>query len=192
MLNFYTPLTELEAVNQILATVGEPPVNSLENPGVSIASLAQSFLQDVSREVQSLRLHCNYEEEYPLVPDVDGFIYLPANTLIVDASDRTIDITQRGNRLYDRENHTFKFKNPIKVDIAFYLPFSDLPQAVRKYITIRAARQLQARWLSSDIIHRLTEADERFAWYSLLESEIFVADYSIFDTPETQKILKRH
>lgn len=62
MANIFAPVTELEAVNQILATVGESPINSLENSGVSVAALAQTFLHDVSREVQSMGLHCNSEE----------------------------------------------------------------------------------------------------------------------------------
>jgi hypothetical protein len=192
MPNFLTPMTELEAVNQILATVGETPVNSLENPGVSIASLAQTFLNEVSREVQSMGLHCNTEEEYPLIPDVDGFIYLPSNTLMVDASDRTMDVVQRGNRLYDRQRHSYVFSEPLKVDIVFFLPFSELPQVVRKYITIRTARQLQARWLSSDIIHRLTENDELSAWHALQAAEIFTGDYSILNSEEMLRILKRN
>lgn len=190
----YTPLTELEAVNQILATVGESPVNTLDNPGVSVASLAQTMLHDVSRTVQSIGFHCNYEEEYPLVPDVNGFIYIPNNTLKIDASDKTMDIVQRGNRLYDRrkDKHTFIFTEPVKVDIVFFLAFSDLPQVIRKYITVKAGREFQAKFLSSDIIHRLTERDEMEALYNLQDEEIFCEDFSIFNSYETFKIINRN
>ena len=189
-----TSLSELEAVNQILATVGETPVSTLNTPGVSVASLARTFLHDASRAVQGLGLDCNTESNYLLMPDINGFIYIPSNTLKVDPVDPSKQYVQRDipARLYDKENHTFIFNEPVEVDIVFFLRFEELPQAVRKYITVKAARQFQARWVSSDIIHKLTEDDERQAWIDLFEGEMMSSDCSLFDSPETKAIFNRY
>ena len=59
---------ELQAVNQILASVGQAPVTTLEqtNPDVAIA---YNTLQQVSREVQAEGWTFNREYRYPLTPN---------------------------------------------------------------------------------------------------------------------------
>jgi hypothetical protein len=47
------PTTELEAVNTMLNTIGEAPVNTLVNMTSVDASSALSILNSVNREVQS-------------------------------------------------------------------------------------------------------------------------------------------
>ena len=44
---------EIDAVNTILSTVGEPPVSTLDDALQSDASIAQNTLTEVSREVQT-------------------------------------------------------------------------------------------------------------------------------------------
>src|SRR5690625_3614987 len=96
------PLTELDAVNIMLVSIGEQPVNTLELAGVSEVSVGRDILHQTSRQVQSQGLRCNYEENYPLTRDVNGQVKLPANTLKVYPTDHTVDYVQRGDRLYDR------------------------------------------------------------------------------------------
>jgi hypothetical protein len=155
-----TPTTELEAVNYILLNVGERPVNSVDTSGVTEASLAKMVLDSVSREIQSWGLNCNYEKNYELPRDVNDEILLPLNTLQVDAEAQWRNIVQRGNKLYDKDNHTFEFTTSLRVNIVFLLPFTDLPQHVRHYITVKAARQFQAKRFGSGVLHDLTEQDE--------------------------------
>ena len=51
--------TELEAVNTLLHTIGEAPVNSLTGTLPIDATLANNTLSEVSREVQSAGWHWN-------------------------------------------------------------------------------------------------------------------------------------
>ena len=71
---------ELQAVNQILASVGQAPVTTLEqtNPDVAIA---YSTLQQVSREVQAEGWTFNKEYRYPLIPLSNNTIEIPDNML---------------------------------------------------------------------------------------------------------------
>lgn len=186
------PTTELEAVNIMLTSIGEQPVNTLETPGVSEVSIARTILHQTSRQVQERGLRCNSEENYTLALDVSGFLQIPANALRVDPTDDTKDYVVRGSRLYDRENHTFEFKQPVKVDIVFFLSFTDLPQAAREYITIRASRVFQTRVLGSEVLHAFTAADEQQAFLSLMSQETDVADYNVFrHSPTLQRMLRR-
>lgn len=176
--------SELDAVNIMLGTIGESPINSLDAAtGVVDAVTARAILSEVSVQVQEEGWHFNTEYEFVLTPSLDTKeIYVPANTIEVDASayDRNdIDVAIRGNRLYDRKNKTFQFQQDIKADLTILLEFNELPQAARHYITVRAARVFQQRVIGSDTLGSFSEKDEARALRSMRRYESKTADYNI-------------
>ena len=54
-----TRTTELEAVNTILSTIGEAPINSLTGALPVDATVAKNVLSEIAREVQSAGWHFN-------------------------------------------------------------------------------------------------------------------------------------
>lgn len=186
-----TPMTELEAVNSMLEMIGELPVNSLTEDGISEANLAKQTLHRVNREIQKLGLHCNTDNNYPLVPDVNQEILIPSNALQVDPTDPLQNYTTRGGKLYNRDSHTFKFSSTVNVDIVFFLEFNDLPQHCKDYIATRAARQFQARNLSSDLVHSLTEKDEFEALTEFKRRELKDKDLSLLDSQNIKRVVVR-
>lgn len=176
--------SELDAVNIMLGTIGESPINSLDAAtGVVDAVTARAILSEVSVQVQEEGWHFNTEYEFVLTPALGTKeIYVPANTIEVDASayDRNdIDVAIRGNRLYDRKNKTFQFQQDIKADLTILLEFNELPQAARHYITVRAARVFQQRVIGSDTLGSFSEKDEARALRSMRRYESKTADYNI-------------
>ena len=117
------PTTELEAVNTMLNTIGEAPVNTLVNMTSVDAITALSVLQSVNREVQSQGWFFNYEYNYPLTPNQNGELSLPTNIMSVDSSNvsHKHDLVQRGSRAYDRLNHTYIFDEAVKCDLILLL-----------------------------------------------------------------------
>jgi hypothetical protein len=179
MTEILTPTTELEAVNAILASIGEAPVNSLSSPAPD-AQLALSLLRQESRGVQTTGYEFNTEYEWELSPDINGQINLPANTLkLISASDRTI--VQRGLRLYDNTNHTYEFTDPVTVTLVIGLPFDELPEFLRRFLLYRAGRLFQDRLGGDRVIHTFHANDELGAWASFLNSEAEVAGYNMLD-----------
>ena len=176
--------TQLEAVNVLLATIGESPVNTL-NSGLVEASEAEQTLANVNREVQAIGWSYNTDLGYTLTPDASGELRLPVNCLHVDTTSlrksTESDLVQRGLRLYDRVENTYVINQPIEVDMFVLLEFEELPETARRYITIRAARLLQDRYLSSEALHAYNTNDERQAWNALIQIEAEVNDYNIFD-----------
>lgn len=172
--------TELSAVNTMLSIIGEAPVNSVENTGVVDAVIAKQILDEVNREVQSAGWSWNTDHTVTLQPSfpLPGDIYLPANTMQVDPVDTTLDYIQRGNRLYDRRNQTFKFDGPVIVDIMRLLPFDEIPQPARYYITVRAGRIFQDRVVGSETLGGFNREDEVRALARLKSHETETADYS--------------
>lgn len=185
-------LTQLEAVNMMISVIGEAPVNTLEGASTVDIIQAKSILSEVSREVQTVGWHFNTEKEYSLIPDVNQEIILATNIVRADADcEPDIDVVQRGNKLYDRRNHTFKFSRSLKAEVIFLLPFEELPQVARQFIVIRAARIFQDRMVGSETLHGFTEEDEKKALADLKEAEGDTGDYNIFDSYDAYRPLDR-
>ena len=72
-----SPTTELEAINTMLSTIGESPVNTVEDTGNVDVVIARQILQTASREVQARGWHFNTEINYTITPDSDGYLVLP-------------------------------------------------------------------------------------------------------------------
>lgn len=188
-----TPTSLLEAVNSMLNEIGEAPVSTLENNGVIYAVSALSTLSMINRAVQSRGWHWNTEINFPITPSYpEGYINLPKNTLRVDAIDGLdIDVAQRGNRLYDRANHTFVFGQTLYVDLTLLLDFESLPEAARHYITVRASRKFQEVTVGSDTLAKFSERDEDEAKVALEDAEADTADLNILDNISVREVLDR-
>ena len=180
----YESLSELEAVNQMLSTIDENPVSSLTVTGDLNVSVAKQLLYDVSREIQSEGWYFNREEKYPISLTVDNFLVLPSNTLEVDIEsiNRYRNITQRGNKLYDRDNFTYVFTESLKVDLTLFLEWIDLPATVKQYVTVVAARRFQRRMLGSDETERFTAPEELKARAMVVAADTRSRDYNMADS----------
>lgn len=171
--------TELDAVNAILASVGESPVVSLEDTFVD-AEMARELLHQRLRAVQLQGWTFNTEIDYELSPDNLGRIYVPQNTLKFVPEDP--DIVLRGSRLYDRENQTDTFTESVTAkQLVLLFEFEDCPEAMRLFATIQAGRRMQDRYQGVESLHRFQAADENAAWAALLNYEADVAQWNFID-----------
>jgi hypothetical protein len=184
-----TSMTELEAVNVLLTTIGEAPVNTLDGNQVTDVSIAKQVLNEVSREVQAQGWHFNTEQDIELTPNISGDIAIPADTARIDAQD--FNTVVREDKLFNLTDRTFTFASKIKVDIVYYQDFSVLPQQAKKYITTRAARIFSDRLLNSESIHKMTSRDEQRALIDLKEFEGDTGDYNMMDSYSVSRVLNR-
>jgi hypothetical protein len=175
-----TALTsELEAINTLLAAIGESSINTLQDTGMEDVAQAKSVLDRISREVQTRGWHFNSEEQFPLLRDSDGRIPVPGNCLKLSVNtDSTV--VQRGARLYDKTNHTDIFTTGLTADVVFLLEWEDLPQSARQFIMIRACRVFQATIFGSETQYRFTVDEENVAKVLLEETEGETARYNVF------------
>lgn len=188
------PTTELMAVNAMLRAIGESPLNSLEDSGVVDAVLARQTLEYVSRNVQERGWDWNTLEGLTLplsYPDKE--IILPLNTLKVDTvgPDECLPAIQRGTRLFNKKTRSYAFPRPMIVDLVEFLPFEEIPQAARTYITYQAVRKFQQDRLGSDTLAGFNEKDEQIAWQQLLAAESESKDATIFDNWSVARVLAR-
>ena len=72
------------------------------------------------------------------------------------------------------------------------LDFNELPQHVRRYITVKAARRFQARFMGSETLYGFTADDEREAGLGFERGEKLNNDSNMLtDNFDTYKILSR-
>lgn len=187
--------TKLEAVNVMMTSIGETPVNTITAATTTDVSIAISILDNVNREVQSVGWHFNSDQDYQLTPNTSNQIELPSNCLRIDTSGESAnkDYVERARKLWDRKKHTYTLTDEIVyVDIVWFLDFTEIPEAAKRYITIRAARLFQDRMLASDLLHRFHQVDELQALSVLKEAEGDTRDHSIFNNYDVARTLDRN
>ena len=196
--------TELEAINIMLAAIGEAPVNSLTGLLPVDARTAQNTLTEINKEVQSEGRSFNTEIDVTLTRDGSNQISLPANVLRVDANIHqhpTIDPIQRGLKLYDRQNNKYEFDEDLICTVVYFREFNEITEQARRYINIKAARVFVDRLIGDQGLRTYTQEDETRARAILTESDYANADHnllrgdpsltSIFDTYNPSSALIR-
>ena len=188
--------TELEAVNSMLATIGEAPVNSITGTLPLDASLAKNTLNEINREVQSAGWHFNMRYDYTLSLDTDNKIPLADNIMRVDLNPNKysvteFDIIKQGSFLFNKKGNTFTFDQALDAVVTLYLDFTDLPENARRYITLRASRIFQDRTIGGNTLHRYASVDEANALALLKQEETQTGNHNIFNNYDTYNIINR-
>lgn len=185
----------LDAVNTMIACVGEAPVNSLDGALSADAAVALNTLRETVREVQSRGWHFN-TQRMDLVPDSSKRIRVPDNVIRADtdgmSEEHRLDISLRGNLVFDRGGSTEFFNRPIRdAKVVVLLEWESLPESCRRYCMIRAARKFADRMVGSEKSHGFNLRDEAMAWADLREYELDTADMTIFDDWSVYRVLHR-
>ena len=175
---------ELPAVNQILASVGQAPVTTLDQTNPDVAIAYDTLLQ-VSREVQSEGWTFNKEFNYPFTPDVNKEILIPSNILQIDlARDESVskeyDVIRRNGKLYDRRKHSSTWEQEMKCDVVWLFDWVDLPRPVQDYIVARAACFTVSRIVGDANLYRMCQEKEAYMRAMALEYECNQGEFTFF------------
>jgi hypothetical protein len=174
--------TELDAVNTMLAAIGEAKVTTIEDETIEDATMALDTLRQVSREFQTIGWHFNTDYDYPISVDVNFKLPYPTTAVHVDPMDtESYDLVKRGNFLYNREDRTFIFAagTSVKFKVIWLLDFEDLPQAARVYIMMRATRRFAKNIMGDELTVQYTQQDEQMARAEFIRDEARRADYNM-------------
>ena len=134
-------LTELDVINDMLATLGETPINSLDVDHPFVAA-GRRFLRVASYREQAKSWWFN-REHITLTPDAQGNLRTPNDTLRIDPSNPAIRLVQRGERLYDVNRASYAFANSVECTLVRHIPFEDLPSPAQTVISLSAQRDFQ-------------------------------------------------
>ena len=190
---------ELPAINQILSSIGQAPVTTLDqtNPDVAIALNA---LREVNTEVQAEGWAFNTEYEIPKPSNNSLHYELASNILQMDLSSKykgDMDVVWRRDpadsklKLYDRYNHKFEIGTvageEFDFDIIYHFDFIDVPLPIQNYITAKAVTIVAQRIIGDAALVQTLQQREALARSVALEYECNQADYSIFGHPQGRK-----
>lgn len=152
----------LHAVNVLLQVINERPIENPEDlDNIEEARFASNVLLETKREVLADGWDINIDKDYVLPLDTAGYINIPYNVLDLSSTDG--DLVMRDWKLYSKKNQTQRFNDAQKVDVVWDLEFNSLPQPLRNYITVKAARKFQARQVMDKSVYSYTQQDEELA-----------------------------
>lgn len=169
---------ELSAVNDMLASIGEAPVSSLEgDPNADVAN-CRRLLNQVNREVQSKGWAFNIEEDATLTPDsFSGLINYLSDYLRIT----TGSYSNRGGFVYDRTLKTDVFTSPITVTLVRLREYQEMPECFRSYIVAKASRRFNIRFFGAGEIEGSLQEQEAIAWADCQEYELDYGNYNMLD-----------
>ena len=174
-----TPLTELDAVNSILASINESPVNTLEGLTDTDAINALRTLRQINRQFQSRGWSFNTFDNYVFNPDVYSKKITWLDTLLyIKGSNKYV---KRGKYLYDMTNQTFIFTAPITASVILLTEFEDMPEQARDYIVAKASSDFAAKFLGDDSLTQILVQREQEAWGYFHDFEMTSNDYNMLN-----------
>ena len=183
---------ELPAVNQILASVGQAPVTTLDQTNPDVAIAYDTLLQ-VSREIQAEGWAFNKEYSWEITPDPSTEeITYPNNALQIDLSSDNSDYghkesVRRNGKLYEKNEHTYKWgTDAVKVDVTWHFDWVDLPIPIQDYIVSRAAAIVSTRIVGDAQQYQMLQQKEALSRAIALEYECNQGDYTYFGHPKGQ------
>ena len=173
---------ELAAVNDMLAAIGESPVNSLEgDPNADVAN-CRRILNGVNREIQAKGWTFNIEEGAELLPDTfSGLIPYQSDFLRITTQGSANPYVNRSGFVYDRLNRTDIFEGSIQVDLIRLRDYSEMPECFRSYIVARASRRFNRSFFGAGEVEGSLQEQEQDAWSSCMEYELDFGNYNMLD-----------
>ena len=176
------PVNELEAVNMLLAAVGEAAVSSLETATTVDVTQAKNLLSNINRAIQQKGWHFNTEWDVVLSLDSDNRIPLGTTILSIYSPSKLTTIRGREGSpfLYDLDNNTFTWTTSINDAVTItLLDFEDIPQTARQYITTKAARIFQEEIVGQVSAEAVNRQEEVEAYADLLDDEGERSGYNV-------------
>lgn len=193
-----TRTTKLESINTMLSTIGESPVNTLTGTLPTDATMAINILDEVNREVQSQGWKFNSSYKVTLSRDTNNKIPIGNDIMHIEfnhlrESRTSHDPVLRGSFLFNLVTESFIWdKNFDNVRVIYLLPFTDIIEQARRFITIRASRIFHDRTLGASTLHRFSKEDELRALSFLKQAEASTADHNIFNSLDQFLIVNRN
>ena len=133
---------KLTGVNRLLKTIGEPPLLNEGDFSLSHeAQLADLQIDETTAKVLSQGFKFNTVKSIELVPDINKYIAVPPNVLVVNFKDTSLTIND--GMVYNRETFSFLFDSKVEASIIYNEDFDYIPPVVQEFILADASYVFQ-------------------------------------------------
>lgn len=190
--------TKLEAVNEMLEGLGEPPVDQLDTGGVSIEAEAEAILDRERRRVLGAgpaklgawhstlldrkRFSFDVGSPYP-APDFTEFIYVRW------ASHPYKRVAIRDGVLYDMDEDQVINTGEVVLDVALDRPFEDLSPRLKDYVVASASVAFQRAKKRGREDDAFLRDKLRGAKVHAMQEDFELSRLNVLGTPTEQRIL---
>lgn len=179
-------ITELEVINSVLSTVGDSPVQSLDDEYAPVFIIKQ-MMNNISRDMQTMKYWFNTEYDVTLTPNtLTQKTILPFNILHFEPTET--QYVARGLTVYDRVNRTSTIEEDITADICLMLEFEELPQVARKYIQAVCKAQYNDEYLGEPSLQAKLEREIDKAKMELDRAHMENEDINILNSTRATSI----
>lgn len=174
----------LEAVNEIISSVGSPPINSISNITNVDGIDALRMLNKTSRRIQSTGWEWNRQTNVTFIPNaLTNKIAYPNDIIKAVSTSRLI---RKDGHFFDLDANTDRFTSSITVtELVRELAFNDLPEAARDYITAVTTRDFQRIKVGSVEADQAIAQREAEALIRLNALEIDMGQFNLYENNET-------
>jgi hypothetical protein len=178
--------TQQVAINRMLSSIGERPVNDIDTSQRLDVILARTVLNEVHVQSLTRGWWFNAEEKIELTPNASGELMVPADVIKVDAWYKSITkFVKRGLRLYNKETRSYTDNTSnLYVNWVKLLTYDDCPESYKMYVAARAGVVFQKRSIGSMTLFEFTKEDEHIAFGTLLQEEADQEDSNLTTAPD--------
>lgn len=164
-------LTELDVINDMLATMGETPLNAIDEDHPFVAS-GRRTLATANRRVQNTGWWFN-TDCLVLTADQHGFIYCPTDLIRVEPIEYDGRYVQRGRRIFDRHVGTFAVSIPhLRVKAIRLIPFEELDGTAQDTVRAESLMEFQLNYDADEMKLRMLEQGRQRAWMELRAEDL--------------------
>lgn len=174
-------MAELDAVNEMLAAIGEPPVTTLDEELNSDVANARRILNRVNRLVQTKGWTFNIFEGLTIVGDqTTGLIQFKPTYLSLMGAGGTSTYTNRGGWVFDRVAQT-DILFSIQANLIELKDYDEMPACFRQWIVTKAARQFNSRFFGAPEVDGVLQQEEADAYQTCQEYEMDYGKFNMLD-----------
>lgn len=180
----------LDVVNSMMGLLGELPVNSINDPH-SLVPAALAALTNQNALVQADFWWFNVE--YPtLIPQTpSGQILVPEDASSVDSLTQYPRLAVRGNRLFNLDDVTDVFTQPLRVRLHRVLSFEDVPGIARAHIGAKAKLEFQLAYDGDSTKAQYLQQEIKETYIRMHSEHIRNAKANMLMRPSVQQTLNR-
>lgn len=172
---------ELDAINDVLSSIGESAVNSVEDTSNADVANIRRILDQFNRRIQTIGWTFNTENTQ-LLPDTfsNTIPFLDDYLKVLSPTGATV-YRKRNGLVYDINSQTDLFREPITVDLVTLISYNDMPEIFKQYIVALAAQRFNISFFGDDTIEYALNQQVTDLGIYMMEFEL---DYGNFNMLE--------